>query len=141
MDWQEPIVDGYDRLPDLMKGVLAGLTAADLDRQPHRDCNSLGWTGCHLTRVQASQFAELMGEPQLGIRGGCHKKFKRTADPDDTGTSTRPTTCEPSGRPAPGSSSITCGRSSSGPSATSRPSRRPTSTASWTSRGSNRGRR
>jgi hypothetical protein len=91
MEWRELVVDGYDRLPDLMKDVLAGLGTADLDWQPHRDCNSLGWTAWHLTRVEDSQIAELMGEPQLWIRDGWHKKFKRPADPDDTGYQHTPT--------------------------------------------------
>ena len=85
MEWRELIVDGYDRLPDLMKEVLAGLRMADLDWQPHRDCNSLGWTVWHLTRVQDSQIAGLMGEEQLWIKDGWCKRFKRPADPDDTG--------------------------------------------------------
>ena len=85
MEWRELIVDGYDRLPDLMKEVLAGLRVADLDYPPHRDCNTLGWSAWHLTRVQDSQIAELMGEAQLWIRDGWHAKFKRAPDPDDTG--------------------------------------------------------
>ncbi len=85
MEWRDLIVDGYDRLPELMKDVLAGLRMADLDRQPHPDCNSLGWTAWHLTRVQDSQIADLMGDAQLWIRDGWFKKFKRPADPDDSG--------------------------------------------------------
>ncbi len=85
MEWRELIIDGYDRLPDVMKEVLAGLRMADLDRQPHPDCNSLGWTAWHLTRVQDSQIADLMGEEQLWIKDGWYKRFKRPADPDDTG--------------------------------------------------------
>ncbi|MFQ5801424.1 MAG: DinB family protein [Candidatus Methylomirabilales bacterium] len=85
MEWCELIVDGYDRLPDLVKEVLEGLRTVDLDWQPHRECNSLGWTAWHLTRVQDSQIADLMDEEQLWIRDGWHKKFKRPPDPDDTG--------------------------------------------------------
>ena len=85
MEWRELIIDGYDRLPDLMKEVLAGLRMPDLDWQPHRDCNSLGWTAWHLTRVQDSQVAELIGQEQLWINDGWHKKFKRAADAEDTG--------------------------------------------------------
>jgi DinB superfamily len=85
MDWRELIVDGYDRLPELMQGVLSGLRQAELDWQPHRDANSLGWTAWHLTRVLDSEVAPLMGEAQLWIRDGWHKRFKRPADPDDTG--------------------------------------------------------
>ncbi len=47
---------------------------ADLDRQPHRACNSLGWTAWHLTRVQDSQIADLMGKKQLWIKDAWYKK-------------------------------------------------------------------
>jgi hypothetical protein len=85
MEWQELIVDGYDRLPDLMKEALSGLSIADLDWQPHRDGNSLGWTAWHLTRVQDSQIAELAGQAQLWLGDGWHKRFRRGADAEDTG--------------------------------------------------------
>jgi hypothetical protein len=85
VDWRELIVDGYERLPDLMKEVLAGLGAADLDWQPGPDCNGLGWTAWHLTRVQDSQIADLAGGEQLWIAEGWHRKFARAADADDTG--------------------------------------------------------
>jgi hypothetical protein len=85
MNWRDLIVDGYDRLPGLMRELLAGLVIADLNRQPHPDCNSLGWTAWHLARVQDSQVADLMGEGQLWIRDGWHKTFRRPADPDDSG--------------------------------------------------------
>ena len=85
MDWRELIVDGYDRLPDLVQEVLAGVGAADLDWQPARDCNTLGWTAWHLTRVQDSQIADLAGGEQLWVAEGWHRKFDRPADPEDTG--------------------------------------------------------
>src|SRR5262245_39672051 len=68
-----------------MKEVLTGVGAPDLDWQPARDCNTLGWTAWHLTRVQDSQIAELAGREQLWIAEGWHQKFGRPADPDDTG--------------------------------------------------------
>ena len=87
MEWRELMVDGYDRLPDLMKEVLAGLRMADLDRQPHRDCNSLGWTAWHLTRVQDSQIAELMvearsGSKTVGVRNSSGPRTPTTRDTD-----------------------------------------------------------
>jgi hypothetical protein len=68
-----------------MEEVLAGLRIGDLDRQPHPDCNSLGWTAWHLTRVQDGQMADLMGDAPLWTRDGWHKKFNRPPDPDDSG--------------------------------------------------------
>jgi hypothetical protein len=85
MEWRELIIDGYDRLPDLVKEALAGVAAADLDWQPQGTANSLGWTVWHLTRVQDSQIADLMGEAQLWLRDGWHRRFARPADGDDTG--------------------------------------------------------
>jgi hypothetical protein len=85
VEWRDLIVDGYDRLPELMEEVLAGLRIGDLDRQPQPDCNSLGWTAWHLTRVQDSQIADLMGEPSLWTRDGWHRKFDRPPDDDDSG--------------------------------------------------------
>jgi len=140
MEWRELIVDGYDRLPDLLEEVLAGLRVADLDWQPHRDCNSLGWTAWHLTRVQDSQIADLMGEEQLWIRAGRHAKFKRAADPEDTGYGDTPEQGGGSGLPASSSSSSTCGRSSSARGSSSLLSRPPILAGNSTSRGRNRGR-
>jgi hypothetical protein len=85
MEWRELIVDGYDRLPDLVKEALGRLPASVLDRPPQRGANPLGWTAWHLTRVQDSQIADLAGGEQLWIRDGWHRKFKRPADPEDTG--------------------------------------------------------
>jgi hypothetical protein len=85
VDWRELIVDGYDRLPELVEEVLAGVRAADLDWPPRPGCNPLGWTVWHLTRVQDSQIADVMGEPDLWTRDGWHQKFNRPPDHDDSG--------------------------------------------------------
>jgi hypothetical protein len=85
MEWRELIVDGYDRLPDLMKEILGGLRPADLDWAPRPGANTLGWTAWHLTRVQDSQIADLMGAEQLWLRDRWHARFGRPADGDDTG--------------------------------------------------------
>ena len=85
MEWRELIVDGYDRLPEMLEEVLGGLSIADLDWQPHPDCNSIGWTAWHLTRVQDGQIADLMGEAPLWTRDRWHARFGRPADPEDSG--------------------------------------------------------
>ena len=85
MEWRELVVDGYDRLPELVEEALAGVRAADLDWPPRPDCNPLGWTVWHLTRVQDGQIADLMGEADLWTRDGWHQKFDRPPDHDDSG--------------------------------------------------------
>ena len=85
MEWRELIVDGYDRLPEVVEEVLAGVRAADLDWPPRPGANPLGWTVWHLTRVQDAQIADLMGEPDLWTRDGWHAKFDRPPVHDDHG--------------------------------------------------------
>ena len=85
MEWRELVVDGYDRLPELVEEVLVGVRTADLDWPPRPGANPLGWTVWHLTRVQDGQIADLMGEPDLWTREGWHQKFDRPADHDDSG--------------------------------------------------------
>jgi hypothetical protein len=85
VEWRELIIDGYDRLPELVEEALSGVRAADLDWPPRPGCNPLGWTVWHLTRVQDGQVADLMGEPDLWTRDGWHRKFGRPPDHEDSG--------------------------------------------------------
>jgi hypothetical protein len=85
VEWRELIVDGFERLPELVEEAFAGVRAADFDRAPQPGANPLGWTVWHLTRVQDGQIAELMDEPDLWVRDGWHKKFNRPPDHDDSG--------------------------------------------------------
>jgi hypothetical protein len=85
VEWRELVVDGYDRLPELVEEVLAGVRAGDLDWPPQPGCNPLGWTVWHLTRVQDSQIADLMGQADLWTRDGWHQRFGRPPDHDDHG--------------------------------------------------------
>jgi hypothetical protein len=85
MEWKDLVLDGYGRIPQELEEILKNVTKADLDWQPHPDCNSLGWTVWHLARVQDAQIAALMGWEQVYISGKWYTKFKRRADPKDTG--------------------------------------------------------
>jgi DinB superfamily len=85
VDWRELIVDAYDRLPELVEEILAGVKTADLDWPPGPGCNPLGWTVWHLTRVQDGQVADLMGQADLWTRDGWHQKFGRPPDHEDFG--------------------------------------------------------
>ena len=85
MDWRDLIIDGYNRIFELLDPALKGMTSIQLNKQPKPDANSLGWTVWHLARGQDSQIAELAKTNQLWIKDGWHKKFRRPADPWDTG--------------------------------------------------------
>jgi len=85
MEWQELIIDSYERILEILESALEGLTQTDLNGQPHSDSNSIGWLVWHLTRVQDDHIADLMGEEQLWIKDEWHSKFNRAPDRKDIG--------------------------------------------------------
>jgi hypothetical protein len=86
MDWKEMILYGYESAAELLeKEILRGLNITDMNVQPHADCNSIGWTVWHLTRLPDDVFSALLDQEQLWISGGWYQKFKREDDPTDTG--------------------------------------------------------
>ena len=85
MEWKDLIIDGYGRVSQILAKALNGLDPADLTRQPHPDCNSLGWLAWHLTRIQDHHLADLMAEEQLWISQQWYAKFNRQPDPSDIG--------------------------------------------------------
>jgi hypothetical protein len=85
MKWQTLIIDGFERVMELIEPALKGLDKKDLDRQPAPDCNSIGWITWHLTRGQDAQIAGLAGEKQVWIQGDWYSKFNRPPDPEDSG--------------------------------------------------------
>jgi hypothetical protein len=85
MAWKDLLIDGYGRVDQVLKKTLDGLTEDDLNRQPHPDCNSMGWLTWHLARVQDSHVAALLDENQLWVRDDWYAKFNRAAEPGDTG--------------------------------------------------------
>ena len=85
MTWRDLVLDGFGRIQDSLKETLDGLPPGLLDRLPKADCNSIGWLAWHLIRGMDGQVADLMGEEQLWTKDGWHAKFKRPADPEDSG--------------------------------------------------------
>jgi hypothetical protein len=85
MKWQDLINDGFSRVLEVLEPALKGLKKADLELQPKPDCNSIGWIVWHLTRGQDAQIADLANEEQVWVRDKWYEKFKRAADPADTG--------------------------------------------------------
>ena len=85
MEWQDLLADGYNRIPEFMENILAGLSQDDLNWRPREDCNSIGWLCWHLTRQQDGQIAALMGGEQLWVKDGWHARFGREPDDGDSG--------------------------------------------------------
>ncbi|MFC1950862.1 DinB family protein [Chloroflexota bacterium] len=86
MNWQQLLIDGFNRVHDAMKRTLDGLTKEELDRQPRPDANSTGWLCWHLTRGLDRSIVNLRNSgEQLWIKDKWHTKFNRPVDPKDTG--------------------------------------------------------
>ena len=85
MMWQQLLNDTLGVVLDGLEKALADLSQADLNEQPHPDCNSMGWLAWHLTRTQDRAIAELMTEDQIWMKEKWYAKFGRAPDPSDSG--------------------------------------------------------
>ncbi|GIF10015.1 mycothiol transferase [Actinoplanes teichomyceticus] len=85
MDAKGVLRDAYGRLPDLVGGAVDGLTPQQLRWAPRPGANSIGWLVWHLTRVQDSHLAELLGADQVYTGADWAGRFGRKPDPSDTG--------------------------------------------------------
>ncbi|WP_030489302.1 mycothiol transferase [Micromonospora chokoriensis] len=85
MDVSELLTEAYDRLPDLVRAAVDGLSPEQLRQQPGPGANSIGWLVWHLTRVQDHHVAQLLDTDQIWVNGDWAGRFGLAADPDDTG--------------------------------------------------------
>jgi uncharacterized damage-inducible protein DinB len=85
VDVSDLLNDAFDRLPDLVRTAVEGLTPEQLTWAPAPGANTIGWLVWHLTRIQDHHISELLGEDQVWISGDWSRRFGIPADPDDTG--------------------------------------------------------
>jgi hypothetical protein len=85
MEWQQLLLEPFDRVFEALEKSLDNLSTDDLNKQPHPDCNSMGWLTWHLTRTQDNAISNLTGNQQIWIKDGWHTRFNRAPDPRDTG--------------------------------------------------------
>lgn len=85
MDVNDLLLDGYGRLPDLVRSAVEGLSPEDLRWAPGELANPIGWLVWHLTRVQDSHLSELTGDRQVYLSGNWAEQFGLEPDPEDTG--------------------------------------------------------
>ncbi|GAA2329566.1 mycothiol transferase [Dactylosporangium salmoneum] len=85
MQVNELLVEGFGRLPDLVRGAVDGLDAEQLQWVPQPGANSIGWLVWHLTRVQDDHVAELIPAEQLWATGDYAKRFGLDGQAHDTG--------------------------------------------------------
>jgi uncharacterized damage-inducible protein DinB len=71
----ELLIDMFGRIPDLVDGAVRELTPEQLHWAPAPGANSIGWLVWHLTRVQDSHIAELLGQDQVWQSGQWADRF------------------------------------------------------------------
>ncbi len=85
MNVDDLLLDGYGRLPDLVRSAVEDLSPDDLRWAPGKAANPIGWLIWHLTRVQDSHIAELVDGRQVYLTGKWAGRFGLDPDPEDTG--------------------------------------------------------
>ncbi|MFC1977391.1 DinB family protein [Chloroflexota bacterium] len=85
VDWKDLLIESYGSAFRVLEQALQELTQEDLNWQPRFDCNSIGWTTWHLTRVLDGLMSSIMGEEELWIKDRWHSKFNRSPDTADHG--------------------------------------------------------
>jgi hypothetical protein len=85
MNWNELIIDIFERISQMLERVLDGLTEDELNKQPRSDSNSIGWLVWHVTRVQDNVISGLLNMEPIWIREKWYDKFNRSSNPQDSG--------------------------------------------------------
>ena len=70
---------------NFIKGALTGLSDEDITKRPTDQCNPIGWTLWHATRVEDGIMANISGKAQVWTEGGWPQKFGMAADSTDSG--------------------------------------------------------
>jgi uncharacterized damage-inducible protein DinB len=79
------LTEAFDRLPDLVRSAVEGLTPEQLCTAPAEGANTVAWLVWHLTRIQDHHLSELTGEDQVYVTGDRAQRFGLKPDPEDNG--------------------------------------------------------
>ncbi|WP_203913055.1 mycothiol transferase [Rhizocola hellebori] len=85
MDVSKVLIEAFDRLPDLVRSAVHGLTLEQLRWAPTADANPIGWLVWHLSRIQDHHIAELLEQEQVWVGGDWAGRFGLDPDPTNTG--------------------------------------------------------
>ncbi|GAA3915183.1 mycothiol transferase [Actinoplanes auranticolor] len=85
MHSKDLLIEAFDRLPELVRSAVDGLSPEQLRTPPAEGANTVAWLVWHLTRIQDGYLAELTGQDQVYVTGDRAEQFGLKADPDDNG--------------------------------------------------------
>ncbi|GAA5170353.1 MULTISPECIES: mycothiol transferase [Amycolatopsis] len=79
------VIDGFDRVQQVVHGAVKGLTDDQLATPPAEGANTIAWLVWHLTRVQDDHLADLEDADQVWTAQGWHERFGLPFSPGATG--------------------------------------------------------
>jgi uncharacterized damage-inducible protein DinB len=69
------VIDGFDRIQQVVHGAVKGLSEDQLATRPADEANTIAWLVWHLTRVQDDHLADLADAPQVWTEQDWHGRF------------------------------------------------------------------
>lgn len=79
------LTDAFERVHELIPGLVEDVGTAELGWRPDAEANSIGWLIWHLSRVQDDHLAGLTGTEQVWTRDGWAGRFSLPYDDDSVG--------------------------------------------------------
>lgn len=79
------LIDGFERVQELVPSVVDDLSVDDLTWRPDAAANSIGWLVWHLTRVQDDHLADIADEEQVWTSQGWSSRFALPYETDSIG--------------------------------------------------------
>jgi len=79
------LVEAFERIPDLVRGAVVGLTPDQLTARLDPKANSIAWLVWHLSRIADDHVAEVASRQQVWTSGGWAERWGLALDIADTG--------------------------------------------------------
>ena len=85
MTGTELLLDAFGRTPDLVHGVVGGISTEELTFRLDPKANSIAWLVWHLSRIEDDHVAEVAGLEQVWTAAGWARRWRLPFDDSDTG--------------------------------------------------------
>jgi DinB family protein len=79
------LLDAFDRIAELGRSVVDGLTTDQLGTRLEGRANPIGWLVWHVARVQDDHISDVAGTEQVWTANGWFERFALPLDRDDIG--------------------------------------------------------
>jgi hypothetical protein len=85
MQPRDLLLDGFDRVSELLRSAIEGLSPEQLAHRIAPGANPIGWLGWHAVRIQDDHVADVAGREQVWTAEGWADRFGLAVHPRATG--------------------------------------------------------